>query len=289
MKRRAGLRWAAVLGPGVIAGGFEAIRHAYLDRWLPGALGNLTTALLVTAASSLLLLGIFRRLDRWEAVARRSQARQAVLEERERIAADLHDYVSQSLFYLNVQLEAAAGRLDEGEQGGLRRELDDMRAVVGRLYERVRRAIFDLKSPGEGEIDFPGMVRRFVTEFQERSGVAVELVTCSHRCRADCPGAELELLRILQEAVTNAHRHGRARRIRIALEASGERDLLTVEDDGCGFDPETAPGVRDGRFGIALMRERARRLGGRLEVHSRPGHGTVVLFERREVSRGVAA
>src|SRR5690606_40916873 len=87
-------------------------------------------------ASSLLLLHIFRRLDQWEAAAREAQARQAALQERERIAADLHDYVSQSLFYLNVQLETAAGRLAAQDTAGARRQLQEIRAEVGRLYER---------------------------------------------------------------------------------------------------------------------------------------------------------
>ena len=98
------LRLAAVLGPGVIAGLFETIRHEYLEHWLPHALGNVATGILVVGASALLLVHIFRRLERWELEARRAKARHAALQERERIAADLHDYVSQSLFYMNVVL-----------------------------------------------------------------------------------------------------------------------------------------------------------------------------------------
>lgn len=317
MTRQKWLRWAAVLGPGVIAGGFETVRHAYLERWLTGGLGNLATAAMVMTASSLLLFHIFRRLDRWEQAAQQARARQAALEERARIAADLHDDVGQSLFYLNVQLESAQGLLDAGDEAALKRQLADMRAVVGRLYDHLRRVIFDLKSadphpgtdsPGHvpagagpadgrrGDVtprgpgqDLPAMVRRFAAEFQEQSGVIVELVACTHQCRDDCPGAELELLRILQEAVTNAHRHGQASTVRISLESSGGRDVLTVEDDGCGFEPESAPDVQDGHFGLAVMQDRARRLGGRLHVRSRPGHGTVVRFERvREQQEALA-
>jgi len=287
VNRQKGLRWAAVLGPGVIAGGFETVRHGYLDRWLPAGWGNLATAVLVMGASSLLLLHIFRRLDQWEAAAREAQARQAALQERERIAADLHDYVSQSLFYLNVQLETAAGRLAAQDTAGARRQLQEIRAVVGRLYERIRRVIADLAAPdGAGPADLPAALRRFAQQFSAASGVTVAVTTAAAAPWSGRPGADLELLGIVQEAVANAHRHGQARRIEISLESAGGRQVLTVRDDGRGFLPEAAPGVRDGRFGLALMRARAQRLGGRLSVESRPGQGTVVRFEREPGGEG---
>lgn len=275
------LRLAAVLGPGVIAGLFETIRHEYLEHWLPHALGNVATGILVVGASALLLTQIFRRLDRWESEARRAKARHAALQERERIAADLHDYVSQSLFYMNVVLGSVERSLAQGDVDEASTRLHETRRVVGQLYDRIRRTIYDLKMPDQETVDdFTELVQRSVRQFSRTSGVPVDVVELSHVCGADCPSAELEMLRILQEALNNAARHGRPERIVVAVGTDGERDWLTVEDDGVGFDPDAVLGVEEGHFGLAFMRQRARHLHGRLTVDSRPGHGTAVRFER---------
>lgn len=276
------LRLAAVLGPGVIAGLFETIRHEYLEHWLPHALGNAATGVLVVGASAVLLTQIFKRLDRFEQEARRAKARHAALRERERIASDLHDYVSQSLFYMNVVLGSVERDVARGDPDAAAERLKETRRVVGQLYDRIRRTIFDLKTPDHEAVhDFPELVRRTVEQFSRSSGIPVELRESSHVCGDDCPAAELEMLGILQEALNNAARHARPRRIAAAVGSDAERDWLMVEDDGVGFDVDAAPGVEEGHFGLAFMRQRAQHLGGALTVDSRPHHGTAVRFERR--------
>lgn len=284
------LRLAAVLGPGVIAGLFETIRHEYLEHWLPHALGNVATGILVVGASALLLVHIFRRLERWELEARRAKARHAALQERERIAADLHDYVSQSLFYMNVVLGSVERSMSHGDVDAASTRLQETHRVVGQLYDRIRRTIYDLKLPdNETADDFTELVRQSVRRFSRASGVPVDVTELSHVCGADCPSAELEMLRLLQEALTNAARHARPQRIAVSIGSDGERDWLTVEDDGIGFDPAAAPGVEEGHFGLAFMQQRARHLNGHLTIDSRPGRGTIVRFERTRPSAGEEA
>lgn len=298
------LRWAAVVGPGVIAVSFETVRHAYLDRWLTETQGNVATGVLVIAASALLLVQIFRRLDEWEDEARRAQARQIALEERDRVAADLHDYVSQSLFYFNVKLtevqrslgsqrDAAARSASEPvaphtvgadrtqRATELARHLEDMRTALGELYDRIRQTIFDLKVyDAQKTAEFTALVRNHVDRFRERTGMAVTVAELTHRCGPDCPEAEQELFRILQEALNNVYRHARASNVRVLLRSDAQSDTLIVEDDGCGFNAATAPGVDAGHFGLTLMRERAENLGGKLFVDSRRGRGTAIRFQR---------
>lgn len=304
------------MGPGVIAVTFETVRHAYLDTWLTEAQGNVLTGAFVIAASALFLVHIFRRLEKGEAEARRAQAMQAVHEERERIAADLHDDVGQSLFYLNVKLNEIERLLADGDElvpatalsrdgvsdranGSIREtapsaaaRIADMRVALQRLDERLRTTISRLKSadPTEG-VPFTELVRLHVDAFADRTGLPVVVGELTHRCGPDCPGAEQELLRILQEALVNVSRHARASRVRVTLRSDAERDILLVQDDGRGFDPGTAPGVDEGHFGLTLMRERAAMLGGELTVESGPGRGTVLRFERihRPQGRGRSA
>ena len=81
------------------------------------------------------------------------------------------------------------------------------------------------------------------------------------------------LLLLVQEAVGNALRHGRAKRVRVILAYDAEGLEVTIEDDGCGFDPAAVTGIREGHFGLAGMRERMSRLGGSLKIRSAPGQG----------------
>lgn len=305
MRRQPLLRAAALVGPGVIAVTFETVRHAYLDSFLTEAQGNVLTGALVIAASALFLIHIFRRLERGEAEARRAQARQAVHEERERIAADLHDDVGQSLFYLNVKLNEVQRLLEGGGEGAAEFDgpvepggaiavaltrIDHMRGALQQLDERLRTTISELKSAGQSDgLPFTEVVRNHLDRFEGRTGIPVAVGELSHRCGPDCPGAEQELLRMLQEALVNVSRHAGASRVRVTVRSDAERDVLVVQDDGRGFDPEAAPGVDEGHFGLTLLRERAAGLGGTLTVNSGPGRGTAIRFERIHRPGDVAA
>lgn len=275
------LRRAATWGPGLIAGAFESLRHIYLEPLLPQPYGNVLTIVVVISASALFLLQIFRLMDQSDRELRLEQARNTVLQERDRIAGDLHDGMSQSLFFLNVKVRDVEKSLSEQDEAAARMHLGEMQGVVGDLYEKIRQTIFDLKAT-QGLVgpNFGEAIRRYLNDFSNQSGIAVEVERLVHVCRPDCPEVELDILRILQEALVNARRHGQAKRIRVSLHSDIHQDLLIVQDDGLGFDPATASGEQDGHFGLALMRERARRVGGNLHVESRPGNGTLIRFER---------
>lgn len=276
------LRWAAIAGPGLIAGGFETIRHSYFDpAHSHTTLGNLGTALIVMAASWLFLAQVFRMMDRAESRLRNERAENTKLRERDRIAGELHDGVSQSVFYLNVKLDDVDAALQEGDAAGVQRELAEMREAVQSVHQRLRQAIYDLKAAEERPPDFVSAVHTYLDEVARQSGVEVEIGDLTHICRDDCPNLELGLLRILQEAVFNAQRHSGARRISVSLRSDEHGDSLVVDDDGIGFDVERVPGEADGHFGLTMMRAEAERLGGRLTVHSRPGTGSTIRFERR--------
>jgi signal transduction histidine kinase len=92
------------------------------------------------------------------------------------------------------------------------------------------------------------------------------------------PKAEVEVLRIAQEALQNALRHGEAEHLEVQLDSGDGRVTLTVRDDGVGFDP-SAPGLRARRLGLTSMEERARSIGGTLAIGSRPGQGTTIRLE----------
>ncbi|MGH3088727.1 MAG: sensor histidine kinase [Rubrobacteraceae bacterium] len=149
-----------------------------------------------------------------------------------------------------------------------------MQAAKGQLedtYGQVREVVSDLKRRDETR-RFDEALRGAVGEVAGRLGLRVD-------CEAEaCPAlpapAQRNLLAIVQEALTNAHRHGRARRAAVRLETSGKDLEIEVSDEGGGFDPDSVP--REGRYGLAIMEERARMVGGRLLLDAAPERGTRV-------------
>jgi signal transduction histidine kinase len=193
----------------------------------------------------------------------------SIVSERNRLALELHDVVSQKLFSLMLTAEAAATQLE--------RDPTAARGQVERLRELAREALDELRSlilglrPSELERDgLEHTLRKDIDMLARVHGVEVELV-CD-----DVPdaGDSLGVLRIVHEALQNALRHARAGRVVVRLTRRG----VEVTDDGVGFEPER-PELRSRHLGLTSMEERARELGGRLEIRSAPGAGTTVRLE----------
>lgn len=276
------LKWTGILGPGLIAGLFETLRHDYFDAWLSATYGNLATSFLVVVASGLLLGQVFRLMERSEHALRVAETRNSVLHERDRIARDLHDGVSQSIFYLNVKVQEIEKSL-RSRHGSLGHEDDfnEVRGVLGGLYDTVRQTIFELKgTQGLGEAEFTVAIRKYLSDFEDQFGMETHVHCLEHICSPECPELEIELFRILQEGLFNAWRHSGVDSVGIWLTSSPEYIHLKVQDSGRGFEPHRAPGPKGGHFGLSLIRERAERLGGKLEIQSRPREGTTVRFWR---------
>lgn len=195
----------------------------------------------------------------------------SIVAERNRLALDLHDSVAQKLFGLMLTAEAARTLLE--------RDADSAREQVGKLpglaqeaLDELRSLVFELR-PADLERDgLCGALRKHV-DLVRRLG--------QHEVELDLPDGiapdeqrDRELLRIAQEALQNALKHARADRVVVRLRMEGPL-LLEVEDDGIGFDPD-APAARSRRLGLTSMEERARRVGGRLQIRSAAGAGTTV-------------
>jgi signal transduction histidine kinase len=201
--------------------------------------------------------------------ARAQQEREllAVLEDRERIARDLHDVVIQRLFATGMQLQSVALQAARPEVAQrLNAAVDDLDATI----RDIRRSIFELRAP-------VGTSLR--TELRDAVEAASE--TLGFRPTLDVSGPVdsavpddiiPELMAVLREALSNAARHARARAVRVSVRAAGGEVVLRVEDDGVGIDPALARG------GLVNMGERAHDLGGTFEVGPGPHGGTVVLW-----------
>lgn len=203
-----------------------------------------------------LLVGAMRELwSHWHALSQT-----AVLEERQRIARDLHDGLAQELAYLARNLDS----LDGDSSGDTQRRL--LRAVERAQYES-RRAVSTLAAPAGQAIET--VLASAVGEIAERFQVVLDL-DLAPGVRLSAERAEA-LVRIACEAVTNAARHSGSSRVRLTVERHGPRVRLWVSDQGCGFDT-----AAQGGFGLVSMRERAHLAGGELCISSAPGQGSDV-------------
>ena len=206
---------------------------------------------------AVLLIGSMREIGSyWYALSRT-----AVLEERQRIACDLHDGVAQELAYLARNLDTLSGTADEDC-------LTRLRGAVERAQLESRRAITAMAAPSGEPLEVA--LAEAVTEVAERYHMDLDLdLTSDIQVSASRREA---LVRIACEAVTNAARHSGASRVNLGLEREGSGVRLRVSDKGHGFDT-AAPG---GGFGLTSMRERAHSVGGELLVTSAPGRGSQV-------------
>ncbi|MDP9367907.1 MAG: GAF domain-containing sensor histidine kinase [Chloroflexota bacterium] len=213
----------------------------------------------------------------------------AVTEERERIAREMHDSLAQVLGYVNTKAQAAQALLgnDQSERAAV--QIGQLAEAAREAYADVREGILGLRtSPGQ-ERGFVETLRLYLERWEDQSGVTVDLdlgdpVAASVRL---APLAEVQLLRVVQEALANVRKHAQAHQARVRLRQSEEWIEVTIEDDGVGFDTDGAARAGFPRFGQAIMRERAEAVGGLLDVTSRPGQGTRVSIrvpaEREQV------
>lgn len=199
----------------------------------------------------------------------------SVVEERNRLARDLHDSVTQTLFSLNLTAQAAADLIERDPrraQNELRRVSELARAAL----DEMRNLVFELR-PAELEVEgLVGTLQKHI-EIVRRSHDADISLTVAGNGRVE-PTLELEVYRIVQEALNNVIKHAGARSVAIAIEFHDGAVRASIRDDGTGFDPEALP-VRAKHLGLTSMEERARSVGGTLQIESAPGRGTTVSVE----------
>lgn len=210
----------------------------------------------------------------------------SITEERNRLARELHDSLNQLLFSLSLTVEAAAGSVRRDPEGAARL-LVEVGALAGEAQAELRTLVQGLRPP---DLDADGLVvslRKRAALLARAYSVTIEVITKPEYGRPPPgldPSLEREAYRVVQEALSNALRHGHPDKVTVTVGTGGGAGggpgtlVVTVADDGVGFDPHARRGSGR-RLGLVTMGERAEAAGGRVSVRSQPGHGTTVTLE----------
>lgn len=229
-----------------------------------------------------------------EAQVVRQQRALAMLAEREQLARELHDSTGQVLGYAGYQLEVVETTLADGQAafsagrardaGAHLTQAQEQLARLSRIVEEahadLRGEILNLRVTPSEEQAFFATLRRYLDGYRQNYDIRADLVIARGlEAREFDPAAQQHLLRIVQEGLSNARKHGRATAVRVVFETEGAVARLRIEDNGCGFDPHQTATTRGNHLGLRFMRERAEKLDGSLSVASTPGAGTQVTVE----------
>lgn len=272
------------------------VRVVHTPSWWtsPRLAGALVVALLVLLAAGGWIFALRRavrfrtaRLEEVMRLHRNSELEfQAAIQERLRLAADLHDGLQQMIAGAAFRLEAAVDQLPDIPSEA-QEELVAARRALLHTQTGLRDCLWGLRNLDEGPDDFTALLRHAVSSIEhwQGSSVVVESQGEPFELSRDVMG---NLLLLMQEAVGNAFQHGQASLVHVELDYGPDGLEMRIDDDGVGFEPDSALGTREGHFGLQGMRERMRRLGGVIDIVSAPGHGTRVRVYMSRASAGAA-
>jgi PAS domain S-box-containing protein len=205
-----------------------------------------------------------------------------MLRERERLARELHDNLGQVLGYIKTQAQATRELLEQGEILRADAYLAQMIAASQENQTDIREFILGATVPGTLEQGFFATLEHYLQRFEQIYGIAVSLeVAPDLTDHAFAPATDVQLLRIIQEALTNSRKHAHTQAVRVTFDTTAGHIRVVVADDGRGFDPELPSTRTDDsqHFGLRSMRERAAEIGGHLRLETRPGVGTQVIVQ----------
>ena len=243
--------------------------------WTPARLFLVILSLLAALSAILIWnIALKRKSERRGRELSDERIRHAVaeekVEERTRLAVELHDSISQTLTGIAFQLDGD--------------KVESAKKMLASCREELRCSLWDLRSRTFEEKDMTEAIQRTLAPHAISADITVRFNVPRERLSESTTHA---ILRIVRELTVNAIRHGRARHVRIAGECHDGTISFSVQDDGCGFDPNAAPGPTEGHFGLLGVRERLKAFGGTFTVESRPQRGAKVILTLKENSDDV--
>ena len=209
----------------------------------------------------------------------------AVSEERTLLARELHDSIAQSLAFLKIQVTLLRQALQRADTQLVQQAMDEIDAGVRESTSDVRELLVHFRTRTNSD-DMAQALRATLSKFEHQSGIKTELELQGQAIELPSD-VQLQVLHVLQEALSNVRKHAHANRVWLSVER-GPVWRFKVRDDGCGFEPKP-PAADDTHVGLHIMRERAERIGARVQIESRPAHGTEVCLELPTATQSNAA
>ncbi len=199
--------------------------------------------------------------------------------ERKRLAREIHDGPAQYLANAIFRLDICERFLEMGELERLKKEISDLKGILQANLSDVRRFITDLRPMLLEDLGLVSALSRYVEEWKRLSGINVEFKVLGDVSEIANKDIEIAIFRIVQEALSNVHKHAKASNVKILLEIRRDFVSALIEDDGVGFDIREVKkrSIEKGSLGIFSMEERARALGGTLKIVSERGRGTKIM------------
>jgi nitrate/nitrite-specific signal transduction histidine kinase len=213
---------------------------------------------------------------------REAEQQFTIVAERDRIARELHDSIAQVLGVIHLRLRSLEAEVRDVAGLGAATEIADLAEIADEGYKDVREAILGLSESITSADGLEGALGEYLRKYARQTGIKTTLSCDEAARRALTPRGEVQLLRVVQEALTNVRKHARAHHAAVSLSEDEGAVTLTVVDDGSGFDPSRLKDALDHGFGLASMRERVEQIGGTLEVHTAPGMGTRVVVQLQQ-------
>jgi signal transduction histidine kinase len=274
------LQWATIIFPlaFVVAHHFLMVgpMHPFFHNWYGFASLLIPLAILVWAFSGG-VFGIFRKMQ--SEIEELNEEKEALVVERERqqIAREMHDGLAQVLSFVNTKAQAVELFLEQDDADSARRHIAELSEAARDVYADVREGIVALQAQGGEGRTLRDVLDEYVEQFRNFAHLDVEIEWDANLdVPALTPAVEVQLIRIVQEALTNVRRHGHASSARVVFTSEADDLTISVRDDGQGFDPSSIARGDWPKFGLRAMRERAESVGGELDIESAIGAGTTV-------------
>jgi len=231
------------------------------------------------AIGSLLLLRDVTEQKRAQALIIEQQRALAMLQEREQLARELHDSTAQVLGFAGLKIGAARKLIADGKLPGADDQLARLESVVAEAHADVREYILHLRAAPIGDKPFFAALQQYIDGYRQNYAIQVQLAVGEGMHDAIfAPEAQMQVFRIIQEAMSNARKHSGADCIQLSFENDGGMVRVRIVDNGGVFDSRLASGAT-GHYGLRFMLERAGQLGGELHIQSAPGAGTCVVLD----------
>jgi signal transduction histidine kinase len=204
----------------------------------------------------------------------------ATLQERDRLARELHDGIGQVLGYVSMQVQTALKWVRDGNSAKAESIMGRIVEVAKDSHTEVRESILSLRTGSDPDWSLIPALKKHIDKFQANYGIRTKLSIPDGIADDTFDfAAGAQLLRVIQEAMTNCRKHSGAHVLELCVELDGNRATITVSDDGHGFDLEQLERKEPGHFGLSFMRERMDQIGGSLKIDSKPGGGTILRLD----------